>query len=220
MAKNTCNKEFNPWPSFVDLFSSVILVLIFFILVIVTLLAYFMQFKYKKTDANKIVVETKKVGQPIEGKQSKINLIPKPAIPSKNKMKDMKIGLEISDAKDNIKPKKKTKIPDDYLLIFFKKKSVVIPQSDYENIKTFLNNKQGNVEIELSIPNISNRKILNNKKAMLRGISINSYLTKMVKSSTILTGTHFELTPKIHLKETLTDNQKKYGYVKIYVKGN
>ena len=40
-------EEFNPWPSFVDIFSSVILVLLLFLLVVLANLGYYMQFKYK-----------------------------------------------------------------------------------------------------------------------------------------------------------------------------
>jgi len=45
MAK--CAEEFNPWPSFVDLFSSVILVLLLFMLVLLVNIGYYAQFKYK-----------------------------------------------------------------------------------------------------------------------------------------------------------------------------
>jgi hypothetical protein len=42
-----CEEEFNPWPSFVDIFSSVILVLLLFLLVVLVNLGYYAQFKYK-----------------------------------------------------------------------------------------------------------------------------------------------------------------------------
>jgi hypothetical protein len=42
-----CEDEFNPWPSFVDIFSSVILVLLLFLLVVLVNLGYYAQFKYK-----------------------------------------------------------------------------------------------------------------------------------------------------------------------------
>ncbi|PHR71056.1 MAG: hypothetical protein COA66_10055 [Arcobacter sp.] len=40
-------EEFNPWPSFVDIFSSVILVMLLFLLVVLVNLAYYSQFKHK-----------------------------------------------------------------------------------------------------------------------------------------------------------------------------
>ncbi len=42
-----CVDEFNPWPPFVDVFSSVILVLLLFILVTIVNVAYYMQFNAK-----------------------------------------------------------------------------------------------------------------------------------------------------------------------------
>ena len=42
-----CEEEFNPWPSFVDIFSSVILVLLLFLLVTIVNIGYYAQFKYK-----------------------------------------------------------------------------------------------------------------------------------------------------------------------------
>jgi len=42
-----CLEEFNPWPSFVDIFSSVILVLLLFLLVLIVNVGYYAQFKFK-----------------------------------------------------------------------------------------------------------------------------------------------------------------------------
>lgn len=48
MAKR-CEEEFNPWPAFVDIFASVILVLLLFILITVVNIGYYAQFKSKKS---------------------------------------------------------------------------------------------------------------------------------------------------------------------------
>jgi hypothetical protein len=42
-----CLDEFNPWPSFVDIFSAVILVLLLFLLVLIVNIGYYAQFKFK-----------------------------------------------------------------------------------------------------------------------------------------------------------------------------
>jgi len=42
-----CEEEFNPWPPFVDVFSSVVLVLLLFILVLIVNVAYYTQFNAK-----------------------------------------------------------------------------------------------------------------------------------------------------------------------------
>ena len=46
MAKK-CMEEFNPWPPFVDIFSSTILVLLLFMLILIVNLGYYAQFKFK-----------------------------------------------------------------------------------------------------------------------------------------------------------------------------
>lgn len=42
-----CQEEFNPWPPFVDIFASVILVMLLFLLITIVNIGYYAQFKYK-----------------------------------------------------------------------------------------------------------------------------------------------------------------------------
>jgi hypothetical protein len=46
MAKR-CPEEFNPWPPFVDIFASVILVMLLFLLITIVNIGYYAQFKFK-----------------------------------------------------------------------------------------------------------------------------------------------------------------------------
>ncbi len=95
-----CEEEFNPWPSFVDIFSSVILVLMLFLLVVIVNLGYYAQFKYKvqysgtiSTDdiilqdiAKKVTLdEKKKIEDP-----NKDNIVPKELMVDKKEMEMMK----------------------------------------------------------------------------------------------------------------------------------
>lgn len=52
-----CEDEFNPWPSFVDIFSSVILVMLLFLLVVLVNLGYYAQFKYKVSYTGSIATD-------------------------------------------------------------------------------------------------------------------------------------------------------------------
>lgn len=61
MAKR-CPEEFNPWPPFVDIFASVILVMLLFLLITIVNIGYYAQFKYKKSYTAS--VETKAPVQP------------------------------------------------------------------------------------------------------------------------------------------------------------
>ena len=50
-------EEFNPWPSFVDIFSSVILVMLLFLLVVLVNLGYYAQFRYKVSYTGSITTD-------------------------------------------------------------------------------------------------------------------------------------------------------------------
>lgn len=52
-----CEDEFNPWPSFVDIFSSVILVMLLFLLVLLVNLGFYAQFKYKVSYTGSIATD-------------------------------------------------------------------------------------------------------------------------------------------------------------------
>lgn len=54
---NRCDEEFNPWPSFVDIFSSVILVLLLFLLVTIVSIGYYAQFKFKVSYTGSITTD-------------------------------------------------------------------------------------------------------------------------------------------------------------------
>ncbi len=79
MAKR-CPEEFNPWPPFVDIFASVILVMLLFLLITIVNIGYYAQFKYKthhtaSTDTD-IPIQTKE--------QAKVTSDPQPkCVPNK-----------------------------------------------------------------------------------------------------------------------------------------
>lgn len=93
-------EEFNPWPAFVDIFSSVILVLLLFLLVTIVNIGYYSQFKYKvlysgsvTTDdiilqdtAKKITLDEKKKLED----QNKDQIVPQELMVPKSEMAMMK----------------------------------------------------------------------------------------------------------------------------------
>jgi len=70
MAKR-CPEEFNPWPPFVDIFASVILVMLLFLLITIVNIGYYAQFKYKISYTAS--VETKIPIQPEEQTKAPAN---------------------------------------------------------------------------------------------------------------------------------------------------
>jgi len=83
MAKR-CPEEFNPWPPFVDIFASVILVMLLFLLITIVNIGYYAQFKYKISYTAS--VETKAPIQPED--QTKVNSSAKECKEEKKKKED------------------------------------------------------------------------------------------------------------------------------------
>ena len=50
-------EPFNPWPSFVDLFASVIMVILMFMLILIVNITYYAQFKYKVSYTGTVAIE-------------------------------------------------------------------------------------------------------------------------------------------------------------------
>jgi len=82
MAKR-CPEDFNPWPPFVDIFASVILVMLLFLLITIVNIGYYAQFKHKISYTASVVTEapvqpeqqTKALPTPVECTPSKNNAI-------------------------------------------------------------------------------------------------------------------------------------------------
>jgi len=99
-----CEEEFNPWPSFVDIFSSVILVLLLFLLVTVVNIGYYAQFKYKIQYTGSITTDdiilqdiTKKVKLDEDKKIEDINkdqIVPKELMEPKELLEQKKLIQE------------------------------------------------------------------------------------------------------------------------------
>ncbi len=84
-----CIEEFNPWPPFVDIFSSTILVLLLFMLILIVNLGYYAQFKFKVSYAGTISTD---------------QLITEES-PRENKVKELKEPKSIQEQKEDIKTK-------------------------------------------------------------------------------------------------------------------
>jgi len=79
MAKR-CPEEFNPWPPFVDIFASVILVMLLFLLITIVNIGYYAQFKHKVSYTASVVTEA-----PVQAEdQTKVTPTIVECIPSKN----------------------------------------------------------------------------------------------------------------------------------------
>ena len=66
MAKKRHLDEFNPWPAFVDLFASVIMVVLMFMLILIVNLAFYAQFKFKVSYTGQVAVDELIVPQDLQ----------------------------------------------------------------------------------------------------------------------------------------------------------
>lgn len=154
-----CEEEFNPWPSFVDIFSSVILVLLLFLLVTIVNIGYYAQFKYKiqytgsvttediilQDTAKKIKLDEKKK---VENKKKKIivekNLMDEEIV--MQMQKELQAATDIESAGEDLADKKKSENKDatnvieadKYFYIPFESNAIFIDQGVIEKLKAFV----------------------------------------------------------------------------------
>lgn len=169
-----CEDEFNPWPSFVDIFSSVILVMLLFLLVVLVNLGYYAQFKYKVSYTGTIATDdlivndnpsdgdtkmqtqtTAQQEKMIQQMQQQIQQL-QVEVESERKLVIVKqkelesAGLDIAKKTDeNRDTQQKTVITDEYFIVTFKGSEVFVDDAIIKKIKTFI---QG---VKQKIPNHS-----------------------------------------------------------------
>jgi len=88
MAKR-CPEDFNPWPPFVDIFASVILVMLLFLLITIVNIGYYAQFKFKTSYTASVVTKEPIITE----EQSKVTTTQKeckPIPPKKNELPEDK----------------------------------------------------------------------------------------------------------------------------------
>lgn len=159
-----CEEEFNPWPSFVDIFSAVILVLMLFLLITLVNIGYYAQFKYKiqytgTVTTDEIILQdtTKKIELKEEKKQEN-EKVQKVVIENlteeiieKQITQDLQMATDIESAGKDLSDMKKKENPemvqnlvekDRFFYISFKESELFIDQPTTERLKNFIKNTQ------------------------------------------------------------------------------
>ena len=159
-------EEFNPWPPFVDIFSSVILVILLFLLIVIVNLGYYAQFKFKVSYTGTIATDNVILNDnPVSKTIDELKDISKKDKIKENKKKENIKISEISkkkstkvknqnDAKQKDKVEK-TEVDysnitaktvdnqnviakDKYIVINFKNDEIIIDDKNIEKIKEFI----------------------------------------------------------------------------------
>ncbi len=217
-----CEEEFNPWPPFVDVFSSVILVLLLFILVTIVNVAYYMQFNSKSdTQAKKssAKVDSLNKGQDITNmialkKEKKVAMDSKgnDSLFSGGTSEGNAMGIPQQEGKVD----QKIEAKGDELLVDYQSKEIFLTKSAKEKLKAFIQKakaKNAHAKFEISIARPTNivGETIPKQIAIGRALSTKNAMQKMgVKVSQM----------KLNIIKTKVKKDTKahrFGFVKIKV---
>jgi hypothetical protein len=126
-------EPFNPWPAFVDLFASVIMVVLMFMLVLIVNITYYSQFKYKISYTGTVPIK-KDIVKPIESKIEPATQI----IQSASEEKVLpSAGADYSNANNNFE-RQENLIYEDWMLIKYLDSEVILDTRTIVDIEKFL----------------------------------------------------------------------------------
>lgn len=139
-------EPFNPWPSFVDLFASVIMVVLMFMFVLIINITYYAQFKYKIAYAGTIPIKIIEENTQNIKKVSTFEDTPKKIDELEKKEKEAIAGMDLT-IKDSNLTRQENIIYEDWMTIKYLDKEVILDPQSVKEIETFLENakaKYGN----------------------------------------------------------------------------
>ena len=144
-----CQEEFNPWPPFVDIFSSTILVLLLFMLILIVNLGYYAQFKFKVSYSGSIPVErllqetvpkVKEIEKLVKPKNIVEQKIVKSSIISEVQVKEEleRAGQDLVQVTDEETTLQNTFEKDNSMIVNFADKEIIVDDVIIQQIKAFI----------------------------------------------------------------------------------
>lgn len=129
-------EPFNPWPGFVDLFASVIMVVLIFMLVLIVNITYYAQFKYKLSYTGSAAVQELS-NEPIINKEAILEEAPQ--IQENNSIKDLQAvaGMDLTVSDNNL-TRQENIIYDEWMLIKYHNKEIILDQQTVKDVASFL----------------------------------------------------------------------------------
>lgn len=215
-----CEVEFNPWPPFVDVFSSVILVLLLFILVTIVNVAYYMQFNAKSNSLSE--KSSAKVDSLNKGKdiQDMISLA-KEKKPAKDHQGNDSLfsggmaqgnALSASTSKEKEEKQRVESGKKGELIIAYHDKKIFVDKDVKSDINAFImaqkkKNSKAKFEISVAQPTKILGRTIPKQISLGRALNIKNMIKKM--------DVHLN---DMHLKmQKTSDKNYGFGYVKIKV---
>jgi len=213
-----CEVEFNPWPPFVDVFSSVILVLLLFILVTIVNVAYYMQFNAKTNSeaTTKSQTDSLQAGADVTDMIA-LAKIEKPALDSAGNDalftggKSEGNAISSSDSKEKQQEQTSDK-GKGQLLIAYNSKEIFNTAKIKSDIKAFIKSQKKinpNVKFEISVAQPT--------KVLGRTISKQISLGRVLNVKNLLKKQDVKLSNITLKMQKNRDEKYDYGYVKIKV---
>ena len=213
-----CEVEFNPWPPFVDVFSSVILVLLLFILVTIVNVAYYMQFNSKSNAFAETAstIESLQAGKDVQDMIS-LAKIEKPALDSAGNDslftggKSEGNAISSSDSKEKQQEQTSDK-GKGQLLVAYNNKEIFNTAKIKSDIKAFIKsqkkiNPNAKFEISVAQPMKVLGRTIPKQISLGRALNVKNLLKKQdVKLSNI----------KLKMQKN-RDEKYGFGYVQIKV---
>jgi hypothetical protein len=212
-----CEEEFNPWPPFVDVFSSVVLVLLLFILVLIVNVAYYTQFnaKINSEASTKSNSDNLQAGADVTDMIA-LHKIEKPKLDSGGNDslfsggKAEGNGISSGEEKKSSQTQEIKELSSGELLVAYKEREIFLDSGVKSRVESFIKKRGANQKIILTVAYPTNlvSSTLKKKIAISRVVDVKNRLKKMgVKLSQI----------KIEIKAK-EDKEYKNGYVKIKLK--
>jgi hypothetical protein len=213
-----CEEEFNPWPPFVDVFSSVILVLLLFILVTIVNVAYYMQFNSKtnseaitksQTDSLQAGVDVTDMISLEKQQKPKLDSAGNDSLFTGGKSDGNAISA--SDAQEQT-PTQTIDKAKDQLIVAYNDKKIFNTEKIKTDIKAFIKSKKRenpNAKFEISVaqPIKVLGKTIPKQISLGRALNVKNLLKKQeVKLSNI----------RLKMQKN-RDEKYDYGYVKIKI---
>ena len=233
---NKCLEEFNPWPSFVDIFSSVILVLLLFLLVLIVNVGYYSQFKFKiqyegsiitdkiiLTDTAKVIKVDKENDKNITT-ESVVQTTDMRDITTQAMQEYLTAATDIESAGEDLADKKREikeqlqdiKEEDKIFYVKFNGNEIFIGDQIVDQLKAFINKiktKYPNAKITLSsVDPVDQLSLTVAKQISLGRIIATRTLIKKFKFN--MKNLHLKLSDKIKIPEDL---DSKYGFIVVKV---
>ena len=232
-------EEFNPWPSFVDIFSSVILVLLLFLLVVLANLGYYAQFKYKvsyngsiatddlivkksssssgsnpNSDLNIQIIKEQK--QMILALQNQLNSDPINVKSAKGSDEVESPGIDVADKKEDSTEVQKMITAEEYLIITYKDDELFVDDVISKQLKDFLakaKSKYQTHQINIYSSDIKDQlsSTISKQISLARTMSVRNLIKKFGYEKKDI---KIELASKPEIKETI---DAKNGYLVIKI---